>query len=84
MTIHILYIYIGWIILHYTTPHLYVHWCVPANLLGFIISPFIAQTPHCQALRWSIFYGGEKIITMWILFGAWLYQKIVEINEKKD
>ena len=70
-------IYVIWILLHYITPHLYVHFCVPLNMRGFIMSPFIAPSPHCQALRWAIYNGGNTIIAMWVVFGTWIMQKLI-------
>ena len=57
----------------------YVYWCVPATLTGFIMSAFLVPAPHCYALRWAIYNGGNSIIGMWSLLGAWLICKI-----KKD
>lgn len=70
-------IYLLWIVLHYISPHLYVHFCVPLTLQGFIMSPFIAPSPHCQALRWAIYNGGNTIIAMWVVFGTWIMQKLI-------
>ena len=70
-------IYLLWIVLHYISPHLYVHFCVPLTLHGFIMSPFIAPSPHCQALRWAIYNGGNTIIAMWVVFGTWIMQKLI-------
>ena len=65
-------IYIIWIILHYFAAHAYIHWCVPGTFIGFLISPLIVPTPHCQSLRWAIYNGGNNIITMWVLLGVWI------------
>lgn len=70
-------IYLLWIVLHYISPHLYVHFCVPLTLQGFIMSPFIAPSPHCQALRWAIYNGGNTIIAMWVVLGTWIMQKLI-------
>jgi len=70
-------IYLVWIVLHYITPHLYVHFCVPLTMQGFIMSPFMAPSPHCQALRWAIYNGGNTIISMWIVFGTWIMQQLI-------
>lgn len=70
-------IYGIWVLLHYITPHLYVHFCVPLTFRGFIMSPFIAPSPHCQALRWAIYNGGNTIIAMWVVFGTWIMQKLI-------
>lgn len=66
-----------WIILHYVCSHLYVHWCVPATIYGFLLSPFLAPAPHCQAFRWVINQGGNIIVTMWIVIGTWAIQYLI-------
>ena len=70
-------IYLLWMVLHYVSPHLYVHFCVPLTFQGFIMSPFIAPSPHCQALRWAIYNGGNTIITTWVVLGTWIMQKLI-------
>jgi hypothetical protein len=70
-------LYSFWIILHYVCSHLYVHWCVPATIYGFLLSPFLAPAPHCQAFRWVISQGGNIIVTMWIVIGTWAIQYLI-------
>ena len=72
-----------WIFLHFVTPHLYVYFCTPATLLGFVASPFIATAPHCIALRWCIYNSGNIITSMWMLIGAWLVRKLLD-HQKND
>ena len=81
--INVLWIYIFWTIAHFICPHLYIWLCVPATIYGFILSPFIAPAPHCQALRWAIYQGGNTIVAMWILFGSWCMQLLI-IPYNKD
>jgi DNA modification methylase len=76
-------IYILWILVHYISAHLYVRWCVPATIVGFITAPVLVPAPHCHALRWSIYTGGERIFAMWIMIGSWILNKINMFNEKK-
>lgn len=77
------YIYVVWIAAHYIASHMYVWFCVPATFIGFLTAPFLVPAPHCQAIRWTIYTGGEKIFAMWMIIGSWLFNKI-EINKKKD
>lgn len=69
-------IYILWISLHYFSAHLYVKFCVPNSIIGFIMSPFMISTPHCQGLRWIVYNAANIINHMWILIGAWIYSII--------
>jgi|TARA_B110000285_G_C14912172_1_gene508475 hypothetical protein len=70
------YIYIMWITAHYIAAHMYASICVPATIIGFITAPFLVPAPHCQALRWTIYTGGEKIFAMWVLLGTWMFNKV--------
>lgn len=69
-------VYILWISLHYFSAHLYVKFCVPNSVIGFIMSPFMIMTPHCQGLRWIVYNAANIINHMWILIGAWIYSII--------
>jgi len=73
-------IYFLWIFLHYTASHLYVKLCVPHTIIGFVLSPFMTATPHCQGLRWIVYNGANMINNMWIVFGTWIAANILVIN----
>ena len=75
-------IYILWICIHYISPRLYISYCVPATVVGFIYSPFLSQSPHCISLRWAITKSGESIYNMFGIFSMWLLTKIVPIKSK--
>lgn len=72
--------YLVWICIHYAASHLYITYCVPGTILGFLMAPFVAIMPHCQALRWTIYYGGGSINAMWIIFGLWLSKYLKPIT----
>lgn len=69
-------IYIVWCSLHYVTSQLYVYYCTPYTLLGFITAPFMVATPQCTGLRWCITHGAQTIISMWLVLGTWFIQKL--------
>ena len=73
-------IYIIWILLYYISSHLHVYLCTPNTYIGFILMPFVAPAPHCQALRWVIYNGGNSIVNMWLLLGSWLLVYIKPIK----
>ena len=73
-------LYLLWVSMHYIASHLYVSWCVPSNLMGLIMSPFMAPAPHCFGLRWLIYQGGNSIMVMWSIFGVWLLSFILPIK----
>ena len=64
-------IYVLWVLVHYVAAHIYIRFCTPATFMGFILSPFMAAAPHCQALRWGLYNGGNSIISMWVTIGLW-------------
>ena len=70
-------IYLLWICVHYFASHLYVKICVPNTLLGFIMSPFMIPTPHCQGLRWIIYNAANMINNMWIITGSWICSNLL-------
>lgn len=65
-----------WIMAHFIASHLYTKWCVPLTWSGFLMSPFVAPMPHCQAARWVISTGGDIMVHMWVLVGVWLISYI--------
>jgi hypothetical protein len=72
--------YFAWIALHYAASHLYVKLCVPNTLYGFLMSPFMTPTPHCQGLRWLVTNAASVINNMWIVLGGWLCSTIFSTN----
>ena len=70
-------IYLFWIVTHYGASHLYTHVCVPQSTYGFLLSPVLASSPHCKAIRWAINNGGNTIDSMWLVIGTWICSKIL-------
>jgi|DEB19_MinimDraft_2_1074335.scaffolds.fasta_scaffold06015_2 hypothetical protein len=69
-----------WALVHYVTPRLYIYWCVPATIVGFLMSPFAAAMPHCIALRWALVTSADTIKTMFVLLGTWVVSHLVINN----
>lgn len=65
-------VYLGVILAHYITSNMYPYMCCRPNLLGFIMTPFMVVTPHCEAMRWVIHYSGDQIRNVWIWLGGYL------------
>lgn len=76
--------YLLWISIHFAAAHLYVKYCTPYTVFGFIVSPLINSAPHCVAFRWCISYGSTTITTMWVVVGTWLASKftLMVANDK--
>lgn len=72
----ILGIYVCYIVCHYLASHLYAEFCVPSTFFGLVQSPFVAVLPHCQALRWIIYNGGNTLSLMWTVLGTWIILKV--------
>lgn len=73
-------IYLVWICLHYFASHLYIKLCVPSTIIGFLMSPFMTASPHCQGLRWIVYNAANAINNMWIVLGAWICTNILNFN----
>jgi hypothetical protein len=73
-------VYLLWIFLHYFASHLYVKLCVPNTVVGFLMSPFMTATPHCQGLRWVVYNAANMINNMWIICGSFICSTILRIN----
>jgi hypothetical protein len=74
--------YFTWITLHYIAPHAYIYLCTPITIIGFLISPFVAATPYCTAIRWIIYESGNMITYMWLSLGTYIASKILVRGEK--
>jgi hypothetical protein len=70
-------IYLLWIALHFFASQFYIELCVPKTIYGFLVSPFLMATPHCQALRWIVYNGASAINNMWIVMGTWFCSQIM-------
>ena len=81
---HISKIYLLWIILHYIASQLYIKFCVPTTVWGFLISPFIVTTPHCQGLRWIVYNAANIINNMWVVLGTWVCSTLLIIDNNKS
>ena len=69
--------FIIWIVLHYAASHMYVYFCTPNSVAGFVMSLFITSTPQCRGLRWLINTGASSIDAVWVLIGTWFCSKLV-------
>ena len=69
-------IYLLWVLLHFSASQVYVPICSPFSFWGFLITPILAATPQCKALRWIINTGGSTMETMWVILGVWFCSQI--------
>ena len=70
-------IYVLWIVIHFACANWYPRFCAELSILGFIKSVFVAEAPHCVAMRWVIHNGGSVIHSMWLSIGIWLTGKFL-------
>ena len=77
-------IFILWIIIHYVAANLYARFCAELSLFGFVKSIFVAQAPHCIAMRWVIYNGGIIINSMWISISIWFTTKLLKNQVKNE
>jgi hypothetical protein len=71
-------IFVLWIIIHYISANLYARFCAELSIIGFIKSIFVAQAPHCIAMRWIIYNGGVIINSMWVSIAVWFTRKLLK------
>jgi len=76
-------LYFTWITVHFVSSNLYVYYCTPLTLTGYVQSPFMVLTPHCIALRWLSYKGSEQIASMWSIIGAYLLSVVKEYLTEK-
>ena len=69
-------VYLLWIFLHHVGMQIYIKYCAPPTLIGMIMYPFLASTPHCKAIRWVIYNSGITFDNMFSLLTVWIYNKI--------
>jgi hypothetical protein len=72
--------YMAWVSAHYMSTHIYSYFCTNNSFYGFLISPFVAAAPHCVALRWIIYEGGNTITSMWLSLGTYMGAKLLIYN----
>lgn len=65
-------VYFAIVLAHFICSNIYPTFCCNMSVWGFIMSPFMAVTPHCEALRWVIHYTGEQIRNAWLWLGGYL------------
>lgn len=75
--------YLAWIAIHYLSAHAYAHLCTPTSIQGFLLSPMLAVSPHCSALRWAVGNGGSALNTMWLAVGGWAASRLM-CNDKRN
>ncbi len=69
-------IFVLWIVIHYSAANLYPIFCAELTVAGLMKSIFVAQEPHCIALRWIIYNGGNAINSMWLSIALWFTTKV--------
>jgi hypothetical protein len=77
-------IYGFWILVHFLSAHLYAEWCTPKTFVGFISSPLLASSPHCNGLRWMINEGANSINAMWMLLATWFVSSYFILNKQTN
>jgi hypothetical protein len=76
-------IYFLWIIMFYLSSHMHIYLCTPNGFYGFIVTPFLTQTPQCIAIRWIITNGSQNINIFWTLFAGFIIKKITIFNQPR-
>jgi hypothetical protein len=72
--------------LHFVLPRIYIYACIPFTFVGILLSPFMAQSPHCKAIMWALNTSIDTIQKMFLLLVTWLLSRsfMKSINTKKE
>lgn len=72
--------------LHFVLPRIYIYACIPFTFMGMMLSPFMAQSPHCKAIMWALNTSIDTIQKMFLLLVAWLLSRsfMKSIHTKKE
>lgn len=76
--------YLMWVLSHYICVHVYVSYCAPVGMKGFLTSIFMSSTQICHGLSWVIYQGGHLMFHMWVLLGGWLMTNIIKTVYNKE
>ena len=71
-------VYIALWIGHFACANMYPQMCCNMSFFGFIMSPFMTVTPHCQALRWFVDYSANQLKNYWLFLGTYLVSCITK------
>jgi hypothetical protein len=80
------WVYLMCIGLHFVLPRVYIYACIPFTFMGMLLSPFMAQSPHCKAIIWALNTSIDTIQKMFLLLVAWLLSRsfMKSIDTKKE
>ena len=80
------WVYLMCIGLHFILPRVYIYACIPFTFMGMMLSPFMAQSPHCKAIMWALNTSIETIQKMFLLLVAWFLSRsfMKSIHAKKE
>jgi hypothetical protein len=73
-------VYILWVFLHFVSANLYVYYCAHKSFFGALMSPLLASSPHCRALRWVLNSSAQSIDAMWLVLSAWVCSKLALVG----
>jgi len=68
----VMMVYFSVVFVHFVSSNIYPSLCCTWTFWGFIMSPFMVVTPHCEGLRWIIHYTGDQIRNSWVWLGGYL------------
>ena len=51
-TLSAIKVYLFWNTVHWSSILFYQEFCAPKSRMGFLMTPFMTQTPHCRTAHW--------------------------------
>jgi hypothetical protein len=67
------------VVVHYAGANLYNYFCTPQSMVGFVMSPLMVPSPHCEGLRWIVYHGAVRINAMWLMLGSHVVDYVAAI-----
>lgn len=64
----VIFIYIFTIVVHYSSVHLYMKYCVPDSIWTFALNGFVATSGQCEILRYIMFQSAFKMSSITRIF----------------
>jgi hypothetical protein len=65
---------------HFLATHLYVTYCTPLTVMGFLQTAILVPAPHCNLLRGVIYHFGDGISQIWSSLTAVVFSLMVSIK----
>ena len=78
-TLNISWVYLVWILIHWSVANMYSYFCAPTSIIGILTSPWLIASPQCRAGIWILGTAAKTVETGFTLLGVWFSAKIISV-----